>query len=230
MDKKIIIALDTHDPALGERLLNELSSFPVWFKVGMEAYHGLGPQFIFEIKEKGHQVFLDLKLHDIPNTVRKGIEALSHLPIDMLNVHCLGGREMLLRAKEAVKSFKTPPLLIGVTQLTSSTTLMMNSEQGIPGNITDNVLLLASLAKESGLDGIVSSPHEVKKIKEVCGESFLTVTPGIRPLNEEVHDQKRITTPQEAFSLGTDFIVIGRPVTEASSPKDALAKILKELQ
>src|SRR5690606_31240386 len=139
MKERIIIALDTHDRKKASRLLNELRPFPIWFKIGMEAYFGLGPDLIHQIKEQGNHVFLDLKLHDIPNTVSSAIKGLSHLPIDMINVHCLGGREMLLRAKESVESFSRPPLLIGVTQLTSSTTQMINRDLGIPGDMLESV-------------------------------------------------------------------------------------------
>lgn len=229
MENKIIIALDTHSPEQGQFLIKELHSFPIWFKIGMEAYFSLGPEFIHKVKDHGNNVFLDLKLHDIPNTVAQALKGLSHLPIDMVNVHSLGGREMLMRSRESLESFPRRPLLIGVTQLTSSTTKMMNEDQNIPGDILESVLSLSKLARECGLDGVVSSPHEVRKIKEACGRDFLTITPGIRPKEEQSQDQKRITTPKEAFSNGSDFIVIGRPVTLSPSPKKALEKIIKEL-
>lgn len=224
---KIIVALDTQDPTKLAKLLTALSGYPVWVKIGMEIYYSIGPKVIHEAREKGFRIFLDLKLHDIPNTVGQGIKSLLSQPIDMINVHALGGSEMMKRAAEAVKSKATPPLLIAVTQLTSTSVEQMNQEQGIPGDLTKNVLHLAKLAKEAGCDGIVSSPLEVQAIKELCGSDFKTVTPGIRPKGSEAQDQKRITTPAEAQALGTDFMVIGRPITAEDDPRAALERILK---
>lgn len=224
---KIIVALDTQDPAKLAKLFVALSGYPVWVKVGMEIFYSIGPKVIHEAKDKGFKVFLDLKLHDIPNTVGQGIKSLLHQPIDMVNVHAAGGLEMMKNAADAVKSRSNPPLLIAVTQLTSTTEAQMNKEQGISGSIQHSVVHLAKLAQEAGCDGAVSSPLEIKSIKEACGMAFKTITPGIRPKGADVQDQKRITTPLEAINLGTDYLVIGRPITGEDDPRAALEKILK---
>lgn len=224
---RVIVALDSGDEKKVSFLLREFQAQGVWVKIGMELFYAHGPKFVMEAKEKGLKVFLDLKLHDIPNTVAGGLRSLCSLPVDMVNVHAAGGSEMMKRASEAVKNSPNSPLLIAVTQLTSTTTTQMNEEQGIPGNVQESVLKFAKLAKVSGCDGVVSSPLEVKAIKEVCGNSFITVTPGIRPTDSHSNDQKRFTTPAEALLAGTDYMVIGRPITEATDPKNALADILK---
>lgn len=225
--EKVIVALDSGDERKIESLLRQLVGQKVWVKVGMELFYAHGPRFIHQAKDYGLKVFLDLKLHDIPNTVAGGLKSLCHLPVDMINVHAAGGSEMMKRAREAVSNSSSSPLLIAVTQLTSTTSEQMNKEQRIPGDIVESVSHFSRLAKECGLDGVVSSPHEVQAIKLICGSRFLTVTPGIRPSTSETHDQKRVTTPKEALLLGTDFMVIGRPITEASDPKSALLEILK---
>lgn len=225
--EKIIVALDNADETSALKIIEELRGHPVWLKVGMELFYSAGPGIIHEAKARGFKVFLDLKLHDIPNTVAQGLKALTRLPIDMVNVHAAGGSEMMKRAAEAVHSGANTPLLIAVTQLTSTSTEQMNREQNIPGTILESVSHYAKLAQDSGLDGVVSSPHEVQTIKKICGPNFLTVTPGIRPLNAEAQDQKRITTPAEALKLGTDFMVIGRPITQGPSPLTALKLILQ---
>lgn len=225
--EKIIVALDSSDEIKIGSLLNHLSGQKVWVKVGMELFYSHGPRFVFTAKELGLKVFLDLKLHDIPNTVAGGIKSLCSLPVDMVNVHAAGGSEMMKRAAEAVKSSAASPLLIAVTQLTSTTNQQMNQEQRIPGDLIESVSHFAKLAKESGCDGVVSSPLEVPAVKLICGSKFITVTPGIRPTSSAVNDQKRFTTPREALNAGTDFMVIGRPITEASDPRSALEEILK---
>lgn len=225
--EKVIVALDLKDESSASDLLKKLKGEKVWVKVGMELFYSTGPKVIHEAKEAGFKVFLDLKLHDIPNTVGEGIRSLCKLPVDMVNVHAAGGKEMMKRAFEAVQSSNHKPLLIAVTQLTSTTTLMMNEEQRIPGDIVESVSHFAKLAQEAGCDGVVSSPHEVTAIKLICGSRFLTVTPGIRPKSSDAQDQKRITTPMEALQLGTDYMVIGRPITQATDPLKALRDILE---
>lgn len=225
--EKVIVALDTPDAHIANSLLDQLKDHRVWIKIGMELFYGSGPDIVRKAHHDGFKVFLDLKLHDIPNTVGQSLKALSKLPFDMVNVHAAGGSDMMKRASEAMKSSYHPPLLIAVTQLTSTTSEQMNLEQKIPGELTLSVLNYAKLAKGSGCDGVVSSPLEVKLIKSVCGSDFLTVTPGIRPKNAGHQDQKRVTTPIEAFELGTDYMVIGRPITEAKNPKAALQEILR---
>ena len=225
--EKVIVALDNSNEEEIRTLLSSLKGTNVWVKVGMELFYALGPKVISEAKDLGFKVFLDLKLHDIPNTVGQGIRSLMKLPIDMINVHAAGGSEMMKRASEAVHSKENPPLLIAVTQLTSTNTQEMNLEQRIPGDILESVSHYAKLAKDSGCHGVVSSALEVQAIKLICGSRFLTVTPGIRPMESAIQDQKRITTPLEAVRLGTDFMVIGRPITQAPNPKLALESILK---
>lgn len=225
--EKIIVALDFSEEAKVLSFFDQLKGHNVWVKIGMELYYSMGPKVIHEAKERGYKVFLDLKLHDIPNTVGQSIKALTTLPVDMINVHAAGGSDMMKRASESAKASKFNPLLIAVTQLTSTTTEQMNREQRIPGDVVESVSHFAKLAKDSGCDGVVSSPHEVQAIKLICGSRFLTVTPGIRPADADAQDQKRITTPIEALRLGTDFMVIGRPITQAPNPRTALESILK---
>lgn len=224
---KIIVALDTSDEKKLKNLFIALEGHKVWVKIGMEIFYSLGPKVIHEAKEKGFKIFLDLKLHDIPNTASLGIRALSSLPVDMLNVHAAGGKEMMVRSAEVLKSLPSRPLLIAVTQLTSTTREQMNLEQNIHGTVEESVLNYARLAFESGLDGVVSSPLEVTAIKSLLGQQFLTVTPGIRPTGGDLNDQKRVMTPQEALSIGTDYMVIGRPITTQENPRMALENILK---
>ncbi len=225
--EKIIVALDTQDEAKLDALFLALGGEKIWVKVGMELFYALGPQVIFKAKEKGFNVFLDLKLHDIPNTVSQALKSLSRLPIDMINVHAAGGKEMMMKSYEAMSGLSKRPLLIAVTQLTSTTQEQMNLDQRIYGKIEDSVLHYATIASEAKFDGVVSSPLEVALIKEKLGKNFLTVTPGIRPAGGDLNDQKRVTTPQEALSLGTDFMVIGRPITASSDPRAALKDILQ---
>lgn len=225
--EKVIVALDFSERRTASEFLHTIRGHKVWVKVGMELFYSTGTDIIFEAKDLGFNVFLDLKLHDIPNTVGRSIKSLCRLPIDMLNVHAAGGSEMMKRAAEAVKSSSHSPLLIAVTQLTSTSTEQMNREQRIPGDVLESVTHFAKLAKDSGCDGVVSSPLEVTAVKLVCGSRFLTVTPGIRLSSSEACDQKRITTPKDALLMGTDFMVIGRPITEAPDPIIALEKILR---
>jgi orotidine-5'-phosphate decarboxylase len=225
--ESIIIALDYPSISDAMKLLQQLEGYPVWVKVGMELFYGDGPGIVYAAKERGFRIFLDLKLHDIPNTVEKTMKVLCKLPIDMVNVHAAGGSEMMKRASEAVKSSLSSPSLLAVTQLTSTTTEQMNVEQRIPGNIQESILTYSRLAKESGCDGVVCSPHEVPIVKGSLGKSFLTVTPGIRPSSEDYWDQKRVTTPLEAIKLGTNYMVIGRPITGAMAPRTALEDLLK---
>ena len=225
--EKVIIALDTQDQKKLDALFRDLEGERIWVKVGMEVFYALGPQVIFQAKEKGFNVFLDLKLHDIPNTVSQALKALCKLPIDMVNVHAAGGSQMLESCAEALSTLSKKPLLIAVTQLTSTTQGQMNNDQRIPGLIEDSVLHFAKLAHAARFDGIVCSPLEVGRIKKELGLKFLTVTPGIRPAGTENNDQKRVTTPTEALALGTDFMVIGRPITGAPDPKKILQEILR---
>jgi orotidine-5'-phosphate decarboxylase len=225
--EKIIVALDTQDPSKLDYLLSCLKGEKIWVKIGMELFYSIGSDAIFKAKDFGLNVFLDLKLHDIPNTVAQAIKSLSKLPIDMINVHAAGGKEMMTRSYEALSEMQYRPLLIAVTQLTSTTQVQMNEEQNIQGSIENSVLTFAKLAKESHLDGVVCSALEVKLIKNLLGTHFLTVTPGIRPIGESLNDQKRVTTPEQALLLGSDYMVIGRPITESDHPKQTLQNILQ---
>lgn len=224
--EKVIVAVDVSEKSEALSLMKTLEGHPVWVKIGMELFYSAGPDIVHEAKSRGLNVFLDLKLHDIPNTVGQGLKSLTKLPIDMVNIHAAGGSEMMKRASEAVKSHSNC-LLIAVTQLTSTSESQMNAEQRIAGSILESVTHYSLLAKLAGCDGVVSSPHEVKSIKNNCGNNFITVTPGIRPMSSSKDDQIRITTPLEALELGTDFMVIGRPITKALDPRAALESILK---
>lgn len=224
---KIIVALDTQDPQKLQQLLKDLSGEKIWVKIGMEVFYSMGPDVVLKAKDLGFKVFLDLKLHDIPNTVAQGLKSLSRLPIDMVNVHAAGGKEMMEKSFEAIGNLPKRPLLIAVTQLTSTTEAQMNHDQRVPGSIEASVIHYAKLAKESHFDGVVSSPLEVTAIKNLLGKNFLTVTPGIRPAGNDLNDQKRVTTPLQALTLGTDYMVIGRPITQSPNPKQALKDILQ---
>jgi orotidine-5'-phosphate decarboxylase len=225
--EKLIVALDASDDTKLNHLLSSLEGERVWVKIGMELFYSLGPDVIYRAKSNGFKVFLDLKLHDIPNTVAQALKALSRLPIDMVNVHAAGGKEMMQKSVEALSHSMQKPLLIAVTQLTSTTETQMNNEQKIFGKLEDSVLHYARLAQECQLDGVVCSPLEIELIKSNVGKEFLTITPGIRPQGDALNDQKRVTTPQEALKMGTDFMVIGRPITQNANPREALKQILQ---
>lgn len=193
-----------------------------YLKIGMELFYAAGPQIVRELKKRGFKIFLDLKLHDIPNTVRKAMKVLSALDVDIVNVHAAGTKEMMKAAKEGLtRADGTRPLLIAVTQLTSTSEETMQNELLINAPIAETIAQYAKNAKEAGLDGVVCSPLEVKKVKENCGKDFLTVTPGIRFADSGTDDQVRITTPQKARELGSDFIVVGRPITASPDPVEA---------
>jgi orotidine-5'-phosphate decarboxylase len=228
----IIIALDYSDEKAVFELLNKFDNERLFLKVGMELYYSCGNSLLSKLKEKGHDIFLDLKLHDIPNTVGRAMQSLASLNVDIINVHAAGGQIMMERALEGLDkgtiSGKERPKCIAVTQLTSTSQQVMQEELRIDGNIEEIVVHYAQLAKASGLDGVVSSPLEVPLVKETCGESFLTVTPGIRLVGDSKDDQQRITTPKEARRLGSDFIVVGRSITASRNPQQALQTINEE--
>lgn len=229
---KCILALDFEN---FEEALNFLDKFDekIYVKVGMELIYGSGLQLINEIKNRGHNIFVDLKLHDIPNTVKGGMRNLAKLGVDMVNVHCAGGMQMMRAAIEGLEEGKGKdqrPLCIGVTQLTSTSKEMMNEELLISGDVEDVVLHYALNAKKSGLDGIVCSVHEAKIIHKVCGEDFLTITPGIRLIEDSEDDQKRVATPELAKKEGSDFIVVGRSITRSENPLETYNKIEKVMR
>jgi orotidine-5'-phosphate decarboxylase len=234
--ERIIVALDYSSADEAKTLLKKLQGIPCYMKVGMQLFYAAGPSFVLYLKEQGYKVFLDLKMHDIPNTVKGGAESLTRLGVDMFNIHASGGKLMMEAALEGVDKGRTGfsghtvrPLVIAVTHITSTSQQILNDEIGITGTVEQSVLKYAQLARNAGLDGVVASPHEVVKIKQIAGSSFITVTPGIRPTGSAVGDQSRVMTPKEAFSQGTDYIVIGRPINAAPDPRKALESILEEL-
>jgi len=227
-----MVALDYSSADEAKTLLSELQGIPCYMKVGMQLFYAAGPSFVVYLKEQGYKVFLDLKMHDIPNTVKGGAESVTRLGVDMFNVHAAGGKLMMESALEGVEKGQTGsnrPLVIAVTQLTSTSQQILNDEVGIGGTVEQAVLSYAGLAQKAGLNGVVASPHEVVQLKQQLGSSFITVTPGIRPAGSAIGDQSRVMTPKEAFSQGTDYIVIGRPITAALDPRKALETILEEL-
>ena len=230
MNKDVIIACDFNS---AEQLFNFLDKFDgvekPYLKVGMELFYASGNQIIKEIKRRGHKIFLDLKLHDIPNTVKKSMAVLSALDVDMVNLHASGGSIMMKGALEGLtRPDGTRPLLIAVTQLTSTNQELMTNELLIDKPLDEVVMSYALNTKNSGLDGVVCSPLEAGKVKEVCGKEFLTITPGIRLEGDSAGDQKRITTPALARELGSDYIVVGRSITGASDPVKAYRQCVKE--
>lgn len=230
---RIMVALDYPEAAAAEKLIAELQGIPCYMKVGMQLFYAAGPSFVESLKKRGYYVFLDVKMHDIPNTVKGGANSVTKLGVDMFNVHAAGGGAMMEAALEGVDaalgSGMRKPTVIAVTQLTSTNQTTLNEQIGIAGTVEEAVLRYAKLTKASGLDGVVASPSEVEAIKAACGASFKTVTPGIRPIGADVNDQSRIMTPSEALRQGTDYMVIGRPITAAPSPRAALESIIEEL-
>ncbi|MEY8379840.1 orotidine-5'-phosphate decarboxylase [Ileibacterium valens] len=229
---KTIIALDFSSR---QEVMDFLRQFkePVSVKIGMELTYAEGLDMIREIVEAGHEVFVDLKLHDIPNTVKGGMKNLASLGASILNCHAAGGIEMMKAAKTGLDegaADNKKPLLIAVTQLTSTSKEAMNEEQGIPGEVIDSVVRYAKNAKEAGLDGVVCSVHEVEAIKKACGPEFLCVTPGIRLASNSVDDQKRVATPELAKERGSDYIVVGRSITKAENPVEIFNEIEAVMQ
>ena len=220
---KTIIALDFADRKTCLDFLDKFDE-PVFVKLGMELTYAEGFGLIDEIKKRGHKIFLDLKLHDIPNTVKNGMKSLAKKDVDLVNLHAAGGIEMMKQALEGLEEGsreigRKRPLCIAVTQLTSTSKDMMNDELLIPGQVQDVVIEYAQNAKKAGLDGVVCSVHEARKIHQACGDDFLTVTPGIRLAGNSNDDQKRVATPEFAKKEGCDYIVVGRSITKAQDPK-----------
>ena len=231
MGKDVIIALDfeSKEKALG--FLDKFVGEPKkpYVKIGMELYYAAGPDIVREIKARGPQILLDLKLHDIPNTVKKAMAVLSGLDVDMLNLHAAGTKAMMEAALEGVtRPDGSRPLVIAVTQLTSTSQERMESDLLIHEPIDQVVMHYARCARDAGLDGIVCSPLEAGKVHEACGKQFLTVTPGVRFADGDVGDQVRVTTPEKAREIGSDYIVVGRPVTQAADPVAAYRRCVAE--
>ncbi len=227
MGKDVIVACDF--PGRQETLafLDRFTGKKPFVKVGMELYYAEGPGMVREIRERGHRIFLDLKLHDIPNTVKKAMAVLSRLEVDLVNLHAAGTKAMMEAALEGLtRPDGTRPLLIAVTQLTSTDQQRMERELLIERPLPEVVLHYAGLAREAGLDGVVCSPLEAKAVHEACGRDFLTVTPGVRFAGGEVGDQVRVTTPALARQIGSDYIVVGRPITQAADPVAAYDRCL----
>ena len=228
-ESRICIALDFKTKSDVENFLKQFEGESLYVKVGMELFYGEGIEIIKMIKEMGHKIFLDLKLHDIPNTVKKSMAVLSNLDVDMCNVHAAGTKAMMSAAIEGLtRADGTRPLLIAVTQLTSTSEEVMQEELWIDKPIDKTVMHYAKNTMEAGLDGVVCSPLEAGKVHEVCGEKFLTITPGVRFADGDVGDQKRVTTPAKAKELGSDFIVVGRPITQAADPVAAYRRCVAE--
>lgn len=229
MGKDVIIACDFADRKEVFAFLDRFEDKKPFVKIGMELFYAEGPQIVRDIKARGHKIFLDLKLHDIPNTVKKAMKVLSSLDVDMCNVHAAGTSRMM---KAAIEGLTRPdgsrPLLIAVTQLTSTDAEIMEKELLIKEPLEDVVAHYAKNAAESGLDGVVCSPLEAKKVHNACGSGFLTVTPGVRFADGEIADQKRVMTPVQAKAEGSDYIVVGRPVTQAADPVAAYMRCVEE--
>lgn len=229
MGKDVIIACDFADKETALNFLDKFEDRKPFVKIGMELFYAEGPQIVREIKARGHKIFLDLKLHDIPNTVKKSMAVLSRLDVDMCNLHAAGTSRMMEAALEGLtRPDGTRPLLIAVTQLTSTDQEAMERDLLIKEPIDKVVMHYAETAKNAGLDGVVCSPLEAQKVHDICGEKFLTVTPGVRFADGDIGDQKRVMTPEQAKKIGSDYIVVGRPITAAHDPVAAYERCLKE--
>ena len=229
MGKDVIIACDFNSAQKTLAFLDKFEGKKPFVKIGMELYYSEGPSIVREIKKRGHKIFLDLKLHDIPNTVKNAMAVLSRLDVDMTNLHAAGTKNMMKAAIEGLtREDGSRPILIAVTQLTSTDQESMESDLLIKEPIDEVVMHYASCAKDAGLDGVVCSPLEAGKVHERCGEAFVTVTPGVRFADGEVGDQKRVMTPAQAKAIGSDYIVVGRPITAADDPVAAYERCCKE--
>ena len=229
MGRDVIIACDFDSKEQTLDFLDKLGDHKPYVKIGMELYYAEGPSIVKALKERGYKLFLDLKLHDIPNTVKKAMKVLSNLDVDMCNLHAAGTCKMMEAALEGLtREDGSRPLLIAVTQLTSTTQERMEADMLIDEPMEKVVSHYASNAKNSGLDGVVCSPLESGKVHEVCGEGFLTVTPGVRFADDDKGDQARVTTPAKAKELGSDYIVVGRSITAAADPKAAYERCIAE--
>ena len=229
MGKDVIIACDFDSAEKTFAFLDKFTGKKLFVKIGMELYYAEGPSIVKEIKKRGHKIFLDLKLHDIPNTVKKSMAVLSRLDVDMTNLHAAGTKRMMEAAIEGLtRPDGTRPMLIAVTQLTSTDQESMENDLLIHEPIDKVVMHYAHNAMEAGLDGVVCSPLEAGKVHDTCGKSFVTVTPGVRFADGDIGDQKRVMTPAEAKKIGSDYIVVGRPITAAADPVAAYERCVAE--
>lgn len=232
MNKDVIIACDFPDADTTLKFLEKFGDERPFVKIGMELFYGAGPDIVRKLRDRGHRIFLDLKLHDIPNTVRKAMRVLAAQDIDMVNVHASGTKEMMAAAlqglEEGTPEGRQRPCLIAVTQLTSTSPQALKEQLLIETPMDKTIARYAQNAKEAGLDGVVCSPLEAAIVKEACGPEFLTVTPGIRYPDSGADDQSRVTTPARAREIGSDFIVVGRPITAAPDPVSAYHRTLNE--
>ena len=233
---RLIVALDVATLAEEENALRELGGTVSFFKVGNQLFTAAGPRAVEAIKETGAKVFLDLKYHDIPNTVERTAQAACDLGVDLFNVHALGGFEMMECAAKAVWNWtqehgRPGPKVLGVTVLTSLSEASLKDVMGETNRtLEEEVLMLARMASSAGLDGVVASPEEIVPIKEACGKEFIVLTPGVRPQGSEMGDQKRVLTPGEAIRRGADYLVVGRPILSALNPREVAGAILKEME
>ncbi|WP_242976083.1 orotidine-5'-phosphate decarboxylase [Desulfosporosinus sp. FKB] len=229
LNKRIMVALDVKGREEALVLANALQGSGCWLKVGMELYAYTGPAMIRELRALGFPIFLDLKLHDIPTTVERAMRGFVQAGVDMINVHCSGGYEMMARAAAAVHDegdmLEVVPKVIGVTVLTSMSEHQFREELGVERKLEDHVVMLAKLAEKAGLDGVVASAQEAKEIRRNTASEFLIVTPGIRPAWSEADDQMRVLTPHEALAAGSSYLVVGRPITRAKDPRQALERL-----
>lgn len=233
--ERLVLALDVDDFKKANELVDRLSDYVGVFKIGSQLFTAEGAKVVNMVNERGGKVFLDLKFHDIPNTVARAAEVATKLGVYIFNIHTSGGYEMMKAAAEASKKTSLSlgtrkPLILGVTLLTSINQEILEKEIGIKKILKEQVVHLAKLAKDAGLDGVVASSWEIKEIRKTCGEDFVILTPGIRPVGKSSDDQKRVMTPREAIKLGSDFLVIGRPIRNAANPVEAAKNILKEME
>ncbi len=229
MGKDVIIACDFPSAERTFEFLDLFKEEKPFVKIGMELFYAAGPDIVRQIKARGHKIFLDLKLHDIPNTVKRAMAVLSNLDADIVNLHALGTKAMMTAALEGVtRPDGTRPLVIAVTQLTSTDQQTMEADQLIEKPMADVVMHYARNARDAGLDGVVCSPLEAAGVHAACGKDFLTVTPGVRFADGDVGDQKRVMTPAQAKEIGSDYIVVGRPITAAADPVEAYRRCVRE--
>ena len=233
--ERLVLALDVNNFKKAEELVDKLTDYVGVFKIGNQLFTAEGAKVVDMVNKKGCKVFLDLKFHDIPNTVARAAEVTTKLGVSIFNVHTFGGYEMMKAAAEATVKISQElgirkPIILGVTLLTSINQEILEKEIGIKKRLEEQVVHLAKLAKVAGLDGVVASSWEIKEIRKACGEDFVILTPGIRPVGKFSDDQKRVMAPREAIKLGANFIVIGRPIRNAANPVEAAKQILREME